>query len=115
MTQLHLAEVAGRLVRSVVLIMSDGQNNHASTLTEADVAWLVRDLQITGKHLVAGYAVGKQTGDVVEVFKRMGIEPKWILDTPDALEALLAFTRTVVRATLSKESFDQLLLGRGFE
>ena len=113
MAQVHQLESEGSSVRSITLLITDGEEQSGHTTKPHEVAWLVRDLMNTGRALVAAYAVGYGAA-LEDVFTDMGIERKWIINSPDALSSLLAFAEAAVQASISQESFDRLLLGPGF-
>lgn len=113
MVQMQQLESEGSSVRSITLLITDGEEYSDHKTKPEEVAWLARDLMNTGKALVAAYAVGSGT-NLVNEFTRMGIQRKWILNSPDALASLLAFADAAVQAGISQESFERLLLGPGF-
>jgi hypothetical protein len=116
MLQMKAYQNEGCQVRTITLIVSDGLDEskyelpqYAYTTPASDVAHMTRDMrQRSGNHLVAAYAVGHGK-ELITEFTEMGIEPKWILNSPDALESLLTFAKAAVQASLSQERFQHLL------
>lgn len=122
--QTQTLEDVGCRVRTITLIMSDGLDESQYvgpgssyqaryTTPASDVAFIAGDMQSSGNHLLAAYAVG--TGSTLESeFIKMGIKPGWILKSPDALQSLLTFATAAVQASLSPSSFQKLLARGGF-
>jgi hypothetical protein len=119
MLQTQVLEQEHCRVRSITLIISDGEdsmkymNVPTYSSTAAEVAFIARDMSKTGNHLLAAYAVGDDKSLISE-FLKMGIERKWVLTSPDALGSLLEFAKAAVTASLGQKQFEQLLLGPGF-
>ncbi len=123
--QSQALEEAGCNVRTITLLMTDGLDESQYAIGRyqfkatydtpaSDVAFIAGDMRRSGRHLLAAYAVG--TGAAVNgEFTKMGIEPGWILTSPDALASLTRFANEAVRAGLSRTSFQKLLAQGGFD
>jgi hypothetical protein len=98
-------------VRTVTLIITDGQDEHSMTHRARDVASIVRDMRATERHIVAAMGIADGSTDFRKVFREMGIEDQWIL-TPanDPKEIRAAFqlvSQSAVRASQGAASFSQ--------
>jgi hypothetical protein len=112
LAQTAYLESRGCEVTTITLIASDGHNN-TGTMTADQVAWVVRDMSSTGRHLVTGLGISTDV-EFKSVFAAMGIDPKWILISADLISAILKFKRAAQKASLGKTEFQELLLGSGF-
>lgn len=108
-------------VRSVILIVTDGQDEHSYRHTASDVKSVVSDMLMTEEHIVAGMGVDAGNGvDFKSIFMEMGIREEWIYETgPMAGESkddflrrirrgFNRFSKSAVRASKSAVNFSQL-------
>lgn len=103
-------------VRTVTLIISDGEELHSRRQTAASVSSIVKDLLATETNIVA--AMGIDDGgctDFQRVFTDMGIRPEWIL-TPknsqsEIRKAFQVFSQSAVRASQSAANFSKTAAG----
>lgn len=102
-------------VRTVTLIVTDGNDQHSERQTPNDVAKLVKDMLGTEKHIIAAMGVDDGSTDFREVFREIGIPGEWILtpgNTPHEIrQAFHTFSRSSVRASQSTQSFSQTAAG----
>lgn len=103
-------EERGAVVNTVSLLITDGEDNNSGDLTAASVAWVVRDMMSSGKHIVAGMGIGETYR---KVFREMGIPDRWILtpndDLGDISNAFQKFMAKAVEASKDPESFRRAL------
>jgi hypothetical protein len=102
-------------VRTVTLLISDGDDQHSCRSTAQQVASLVHDLRRAENHIVAAMGVSNGHVDFHTVFRSMGIPDEWIL-TPgnsagEIRRAFQVFSQSAVRVTAGTQSFSQSLLG----
>ncbi len=113
----QLTKLGGR-VRTFTLIISDGADRHSRATTAQSVAWLVGDMLLSGRHIVAAMGVNDGTTSFRHVFQEMGIKPGWILTVDDSREAIRRAFREVTDklalAAGSEDGFAALALGPGF-
>jgi len=79
---------AGIPVRTVTLIITDGDDQHSRRQSARSVRSLVRDMLRSEAHLVAAMGIDDGSTDFRKVFRRMGIPAEWIL-TPGSSPAEL--------------------------
>ncbi|MBI4021596.1 MAG: hypothetical protein HY369_05115 [Candidatus Aenigmarchaeota archaeon] len=114
-------EDAGVPVRTVTLIVTDGQDEHSSAAhggrgtTAADVAKVARDMLRKETHIIAAMGIDNGATDFRRVFAEMGIQDKWIL-TPgntqqEIRRAFLLFSQSAVRASQGAAPFSQSAMG----
>jgi hypothetical protein len=94
---------AGIAVRTVTLIITDGGDYGSTRCRPADVAAIVADMLAQENHIVAAMGISDGSTDFKQVFKAMGIPPKWIL-TPgnsasEIRKAFQVFSQSAVRAS----------------
>jgi hypothetical protein len=106
---------AGVPVRSVSLIVTDGNNESHDRATAADVAKVVESLLKSENHIIAAMGIDDGTTDFRAVFKEMGIPNEWILtpgNTPSEIrKAFAVFSKSAVRASQSAASFSKTAAG----
>lgn len=102
-------------VRSVTLIVTDGNNECSSRTTAKDVAKVVKSLLASENHIIAGMGIDDHSTDFRSVFKEMGIPDEWILtpgNTPSEIrKAFAVFSKSAVRASQSAGSFSKTAAG----
>lgn len=92
---------AGVPVRTVTLLLTDGGDAHSTRAKAKDVAALVGDMAKTEQHIVAAMGLDDGTTNFRDVFRKMGIEDRWIL-TPAATaseirKAFQVFSQSAVK------------------
>lgn len=77
-------------VRSITLIVTDGDDQHSTKATAADVKNLVEDLKRQETHVVAflGIADPGSHVDYIDIAKSMGIDDQWILTVDSDASAI---------------------------
>ena len=102
-------------VRTVTLIITDGNDQHSAKSTPRDVKSIVDDLLMAENHIIAAMGIDDGYTNFREVFKEMGIRDEWILtpkNTPSEIrKAFRVFSQSAVRASQSAKSFSQTALG----
>lgn len=109
---------AGIPVQTVTLIATDGLDEHSMTYRAADVKKIVTDMNRTEDHIVAAMGIDDGSGKFEDIFKKMGILPKWIL-TPsnshgEIRRAFRMFSQSASAAARGSAAFSQTVLGGGF-
>ncbi len=103
----------GVAVRTITLLITDGEDVHSFQHTPADVKSIVDDMLASENHIVAAMGITDGHTDYTKVFEEMGIRPEWIL-TPkntesDIRKAFAVFSQSAVRASQSSAAeFSQL-------
>jgi len=101
-------------VRSITLIVTDGNDEGSLKATAKDVASVVADLLRSERHIVAAMGVEDGHTDFTQIFKEMGIPDNWILTpgkTPSEIrKAFQVFSKSAVRASQSAK-FSQTAMG----
>lgn len=107
-------------VRTMSLIVTDGQDYGSHKHRAADVCSIVKDLLATESHIVAGMGVDGSGVNFKDIFREMGIPDMWIYETgPMAGESkdeflrrirqgFQLFSKSAVRASKSAANFSQL-------
>jgi hypothetical protein len=104
----------GRSVRTVTLIITDGEDTASGDTTASHVRFLVQDMMdIAGNHIVAGMGIGPS---YERVFRSMGIPQKFIFEAganAEEIKSMFIRFRTDVLEPAAKSgaSFSQLLAG----
>lgn len=102
-------------VRSVTLIVTDGDDQGSRRHTPKTLRPLIADLQQTEMHIVAGMGIDDGSTDFRKVFRDMGIPDEWILTPGNSDKEIRAafqlFSQSAVRASQSAASFGQAALG----
>ena len=69
----------------------------------------------TENHIIAGMGIDNGSTDFEEVFKSMGLDPKWILTAGDSAseirKAFSVVSQSFVRASQSAQSYSQTAMG----
>jgi hypothetical protein len=105
----------GVAVRSVTLLITDGDDQHSLQADEKTVSTLVKDLLKAENHVVAAMGVDDGHTDFREVFRNMGIPDNWIL-TPgnsasEIRRAFQVFSQSAVQVAQGIQSFSRSVLG----
>jgi hypothetical protein len=91
--------------RSATLIITDGADQHSHRAKAEDVATLVADMTRSEAHIVAAMGISDESTDFKAVFRRMGIDDRWILtpanDPSEIRRAFQVFSQSAVRASRS--------------
>jgi hypothetical protein len=92
---------AGVAVRTITLVITDGNDLHSKRSRAKSVAALVRDMTTQENHIVAAMGISDGSTDFRRVFGSMGIEDRWVL-TPGNTEteirqAFRVFSQSAVR------------------
>ncbi len=105
----------GLPVRTITLIITDGNDEHSVGATPATVSALVGDLLRQERHIIAAMGIDDGSTDFRLVFQSMGIPDQWILtpgNTPSEIrKAFRVFSQSAVRASQSAASFSKTALG----
>src|SRR5688572_25436337 len=110
---------AGVPVRSVTLLVTDGEDLASREQTAGSVASIVRDMLRQENHIIAALGISDGTKQMErrfrQVFREMGIADQWIL-TPANSEneirrAFQLFSQSAVRASQSAALFSKTALG----
>jgi len=91
----------GVQVKTVTLIMSDGEDVHSRQNDENDCKRVITDMVKQEIHIVSGFGVpsyGSGNDDFRDIFESMGIAPQWIL-SPD-MGATQEENGKIIRAAL---------------
>lgn len=90
-------------VRSVAVIITDGEDAASMRQSARDVQSLVQDMLRGEQHIVAGLGLDNGHTDFRAVFRSMGIEDRWILtpgaDRKDIRAAFRVISQTAVRTS----------------
>jgi hypothetical protein len=110
----------GILCRSVVLIATDGIDEHSKSSCVNSVNSIMRDVLQTEQYIVAGMGIsGSRNGesgfDFRDIFKKMGIQDRWIL-TPGGSEkeiraAFQLFCQSAAKAIQNTGTFSKKTMG----
>ena len=96
-------ESAGIPVRTVTLIVTDGEDAGSCTQTAATVRALVDDMRRTETHVVAAMGIDDGRTDFRSVFREMGIPDEWILTLGSSASEIRAafrvFSQSAVRVS----------------
>ncbi len=102
----------GIQVRTITLIMTDGQDLHSRINNAKDINNIVTDMLRSEDHIVAAMGFGS---DFRSVFTDMGMQDQWILEasaTPSEIrKAFSVFSQSAIRASQSAAAFSQSNLG----
>lgn len=105
----------GIQVRTITLIMTDGEDVHSRISTTNDVKKIVTDMLRSEDHIVAAMGFDNGSCNFKQVFSDMGIPDRWILTTGDdkssIRKAFQVFSQSAVRASQSAAHFSQTNLG----
>jgi len=106
---------SGVVCRTVTLIITDGADMGSARASAKDVATLVKDMTRSEQHIVAAMGIADGSTHFRDVFKKMGIDNRWIL-TPgstakDIRAAFQVFSQSAVRASQAAGTFAQAQAG----
>lgn len=105
----------GVAVRTVTLIITDGNDEHSIHSNARDVAAIARDMLKAETHIIAAMGIEDGQTDFKEVFKEMGIRDEWILipgNTPSEIRKVFqVFSQTAIRASQSAAGFKTAAAG----
>jgi hypothetical protein len=102
-------------VRSITLIMSDGEDTSSRRSSTDSVKQIVEDMLRSETHIIAGMGFDNTSTNFTEIFKRMGLLDQWIL-TPqnnehDIRRAFQVFSKSAVQASQSAMNFSKTAMG----
>lgn len=103
-------------VRTITLILTDGEDAHSVKANAKSVSKIVKDMLKTENHIIAAMGVQNNSGtNFRQVFTEMGIEDKWIL-TPgnskgEVQKAFNLFSRSAVTVSQCSGPLKQVSLG----
>ncbi len=105
----------GIQVRTITLLLTDGDDCHSHTSTAADVKKIVGDMLRSEDHIVAAMGFDNGSCNFNQVFGEMGIPDRWILtanaNPSEIRKAFQMFSQSAVRASQSAAHFSQTNLG----
>lgn len=110
---------AGDPVRTMTLLISDGEDTSSKQFRTKDVFDQVKKmLSFEGQHIIAGMGVYNGRTDFRKVFSSMGIPDQWIWeptsDPNDLATAFNVWSESAVRASQSATAFSQTATAGGF-
>lgn len=102
-------------VRTVTLIMTDGEDQHSVRAKADTIKIIVDDMLRAENHIIAAMGFDNNKVKFREIFREMGLLDQWIL-TPgntqsDIRKAFQMFNQSVVRASQSAVNFSKAALG----
>jgi hypothetical protein len=108
-------EDGGVPVRSVSLILTDGEDAGSRHQTPKAVRAIVEDMLRQEKHIIAAMGIDDGHTDFRQVFREMGIQDRWIL-TPgnsdqEIRRAFQTFSQSAVKASQGAGHFSRAALG----
>ncbi|MDR0606792.1 MAG: hypothetical protein LBG52_00160 [Candidatus Peribacteria bacterium] len=105
----------GIQVRTITLILTDGEDVHSHTSSSADVKKIVSDMLRSEEHIIAAMGFENGNCDFRNIFAEMGIPDQWILtansNPSEIRKAFQVFSQSAVRASQSAANFSQTSLG----
>jgi len=105
----------GVAVRTVTLIITDGNDEHSVRSNARDAAAIAKDMLKAETHIIAAMGIDDGQTDFKEVFREMGIQDEWILipgNTPSEIRKVFqVFSKTAIRATQSAAGFKTAAAG----
>ncbi|MDR2191225.1 MAG: hypothetical protein LBP53_08965 [Candidatus Peribacteria bacterium] len=105
----------GIQVRTITLILTDGEDCHSRTSTANDVKKIVSDMLRTEEHIISAMGFDNGDCDFRKIFAEMGIPDQWVLtaasNPSDIRKAFQVFSQSAVRASQSVALFSQTSLG----
>lgn len=110
-------ENAGIVVRTISLIISDGEDLHSINHGAKDCALLIRDMvdKELSNHMVAAMGIDDGQTDFRRVFKEMGIPDHCILtpenDPKDIMNTFNLFSQSAARFSQNASTFSQGAMG----
>lgn len=105
----------GVAVRTITLIVTDGNDEGSRFQTPRTVSPIVADMLRAETHIIAAMGIDDHRTDFRQIFKAMGIQDQWILtpgNSPSEIrKAFQVFSQSAVRASQNAGSFSQTALG----
>jgi hypothetical protein len=105
----------GIQVRTITLILTDGEDCHSHTTSASDVKKIVEDMLRSEDHIISAMGFDNGSCDFQQVFTDMGIPNQWILtanSSPSEIrKAFQVFSQSAVRASQNAALFSQTNLG----
>ncbi len=105
----------GIQVRTITLILTDGEDVHSRISKASDVKKIVTDMLRNEDHIIAAMGFENGNCDFRQVFGEMGIPDRWILtansNPSEIRKAFQVFSQSAVRASQSAAHFSQTNLG----
>ncbi|MDD4975497.1 MAG: hypothetical protein PHY93_14150 [Bacteriovorax sp.] len=102
-------------VRTITLIITDGDDLHSRNNRARDVASIVTDMRRSENHIIAAMGIDDGDTDFRQVFADMGIDPKWILlpssDPHEIGKSFKLFSQSASRASQNAASFSKTAMG----
>jgi len=101
----------GIQVRTITLILTDGEDLHSRTSTAGDVKNIVSDMLRSEDHILSAMGFNNGSCNFKQVFNAMGFIDRWILTTgttkSEIKKAFQVFSQSAVRASQSAAHFSQ--------
>lgn len=105
----------GVTVRTITIILTDGQDEHSRRYHASDVANVVQDMLLAEDHIIQAIGFNNGRCDFKRVFSEMGIPDQWIMDTannPSAIrQACRVASRSAAMASKSAAGFSKVAIG----
>lgn len=102
-------------VRTVTLIITDGEDLHSRRSTPQDCANIIKDMLKAENHIIAAMGVDDGHTDFKQVFTEMGIPDKWILTPKNSRKeirrAFQCFSQSALKASQGAASFKNTAAG----
>jgi len=106
---------SGIQVRTISLILTDGEDYGSNTSTPGDVKKIVNDMLRTEDHIIATMGFSNGRCKFGNTFSEMGIPDNWVLtanaNPSEIRKAFQIFSQSAVRASQSAANFSQTNLG----
>lgn len=106
---------SGIQVRTITLILTDGDDCHSHINNAADIKKIVTDMLRGEDHIIAAMGFDNGSCDFKQVFSEMGILDRWSLTaqaSPSEIrKAFQVFSQSAVRASQSAAHFSQTNIG----
>ena len=105
----------GIQVRTITLIMTDGEDAHSRTSTSDDVKKIVTDMLKNEDHIIAAMGFDNGSCDFRKIFGDMGFSDRWILtaqsNPSEIRKAFQVFSQSAVSASKSAAYHNETNLG----
>lgn len=102
-------------VRTITLIVTDGNDEHSVRATPAAVRTLVKDMLQQENHIIAAMGISDGETDFRAVFQEMGILDEWILTPNSTRDEIVAafhlFSQSASSASQNAQSFSETAMG----
>jgi len=99
-------------VRTITLIVTDGNDEHSRKAEARDVAKLAKDMLMQENHIIAAMGIDDGATNFTDVFREMGILDEWILtpnNTPhDIRDAFRVFSQSAQEGSQNTQSFNAM-------